>query len=235
MPTRGAKSFLSGDVRRGRIFRRARAECRARADTADSLVRIARAGADEDRRVRIEPVEIDVDDLVARIGEGLVVLPAEPVIHRYRRSQTPAVLRVDREVVAAEVGDRRTDLAFRVVEIPEQEIGEGGAAALRRRRQRILGVAAVEPEAAARDDAADLVVEHVAQLTAKLELVRRDGPREVVDQLNGLVVVDERRVALFAEARESRDVDVRDAPVERVVRRDVDAECLDDVVHAGAG
>ena len=53
--------------------------------------------------------------------------------------------------------------------MPEEKIGERGAAPGGRRRQRILRVAAVEREPAARHDAADLVVDHVAQLAAQLE------------------------------------------------------------------
>ena len=49
----------------------------------------------------------------------------------------------------------------------------------------------------------------MAELAAELQRVRADGPREVVDRLERLVVVDERGVALFAKARESGDVDVR--------------------------
>ena len=62
----------------------------------------------------------------------------------------------------------------------------------------------------------------------------RDRPREVVDELKRLVVVDEGRVALFAQARQPRDVDVRHAPIQRVVGRQVDAELLDDVLVVGA-
>ncbi len=61
-----------------------------------------------------------------------------------------------------------------------------------------------------------------------------ENPREVVDELNRLVVVDERGVALLAEAGEGGDADIRHAPVQRVVARDVDAELLDDVLHVRA-
>ena len=61
-----------------------------------------------------------------------------------------------------------------------------------------------------------------------------DGPGEVVDELKRRVVVDERRVAFFAETGQPRDVDVRNAPIQRVVGRQVDPERLDDVVGVGA-
>ena len=95
----------------------------------------------------------------------------------------PAVLGVEREVVRSGSWRSARRPAFRSVEVAEQEVGERRAAALRRRQQRILRVAAVEREAAARHDAADLVVEHVAQLAAELERVLAHGPREVVDEL----------------------------------------------------
>src|SRR5258707_827126 len=66
-------------------------------------------------------------------------------------------------------------------------------------RQRVLRVAAVERKPAARHHAADLVVDHVADLAAELEGMFGHRPRQVVDELKRLVVVDEGRVAFFTE------------------------------------
>ena len=94
------------------------------------FIRIARPRADENRRVRVGPVEVDVHDRVFRVGERLVVLPAQPVVHRHVRPEPPAVLGVEGEVVGPEIGDRRADLPFGVVEVAEEEVGEGRAAPL---------------------------------------------------------------------------------------------------------
>src|SRR5687768_18041333 len=114
--------------------------------------------------------------------------------------------------------------------MPEQEVRERRSAALRRGQQRLPCITAVEIEPAARDDAADLVVQDPPQLAAELHRVIAENPREVVDELNRLVVVDERRVALLAKTGKSGDADVRDTPVERIVARNIDAECGDHVL-----
>ena len=68
-------------------------DIRGEAERRIAFIGIAGAGADEDRLVRIEPVEIDVHDRIVRVAEGLVVLPAQPVVHRDGGPQPPAVLR----------------------------------------------------------------------------------------------------------------------------------------------
>ena len=85
------------------------------------FIRIASSRADEDRRVGVGPVEVDVHDRVVGVDEGLVVLPTQPVVHREVRPKAPAVLGVEREVVGAEVGNRRANLRFGTIEVSRGE------------------------------------------------------------------------------------------------------------------
>ena len=99
---------------------------------------------------------------------------------------------------------------------------------------RLPRVAAVEIEPPARDDAADLIVQDAPDLAAELHRMVAENPREVVDELNRLVVVDEGRVALLAEAGKAGHADIRHAPVEWIVVRDIDAERSHHVLDIGA-
>src|SRR5262245_57316471 len=98
----------------------------------------------------------------------------------------------------------------------------------------VVRVAPVEVESPSRDDAADLVVTHAAYLAAELPGVFAERPGEIVHQLNRRVVIDERGVALLARTRYPGDANIGNAPVERVVTRNVDAEVLDHVFLVGA-
>ena len=99
---------------------------------------------------------------------------------------------------------------------------------------RVVRVTPVEVKSPARDHAADLVVAHAARLAAEFVRMLAERPREVVHQLDRRVVVDEWRVALFAESVKAGDADVGYAPIERVVARQVDAEILDHIDGVGS-
>jgi len=78
-------------------------------------------------------------------------------------------------VIRAEVGDGRADLRLGTVEMTEQEVGERVAAGCAGPRA-VVCVSSVERESPARDDAADLIVSHAANLPSEFPGVRAERP-----------------------------------------------------------
>src|SRR4030095_2262957 len=193
------------------------------------LVRVSRAGAHINGFHRVVPAEIDIDDGVVLVLKWLIVLPSQSVVHRKLRSYLPVILQVKSEIVRSEVRDGRAHLAFRIVEVAEQKVGECGPSKLCGGREGILRITAIEAKPPACHDAADLVVANPSDLTAELERVFANRPGKVIGQLDRRIVIDEWRIALLTQSCNTGDIDIRDAPVKRIVRRQVDPELFDGV------
>jgi len=104
-------------------------------------------------------------------------------------------------------------------DIPQQEFGEGIAAAM----GRVLGRVGREAVLAARVLIADLVVILAIVFEAEFEAVLALVPGDVVDELSGVVFVFVRALGTIAEAGEtvSSEADARDAPGDRQAGRQI--------------
>jgi hypothetical protein len=151
--------------------------------------------------------------------------------HREMVRHLPVVVDERVEDVADELPLGDGQRHGRVERLAEQELGEGVAAGVGRR---VPGAIRLEGEDAAGKLVADLVEVLPVELGADADGVASLHPRQLVDELQRVVVDGERAVVGITDVVEPGERDVRNAPSDRVAGFQVrDLQIADHIVGKG--
>ena len=184
-----------------------------------------------DRRGIVEERQVDRELVILGVIKRWRDLIADAQRQRHLGRQAPRVVHVERRCVAQIPRAADGHGSLRLIQLPEQEIGEGIAAGS---GSWVDGRVRLEGELATGELVAILIVMLAPEFSTEAECVLAADPREVVDKLKRAVVVRVRTFGGVADARVVVDGDVRDAPLNGVAGLQAwNAELRYDVLREG--